>query len=246
MEKPKPHAAPQAVLFDAYGTLFDVYSVALLAEQLFPGQGQAISILWRDKQIEYTRLVTTSTRGPNRESVYQPFWELTRAALLYAIKKVANNAYPIRANGQNDALSGPVEQLLNQYHHLSAYPENHAVLKALKAKGIVTGILSNGDPAMLAVAVKSAGLGDLLDHVISVDSVRKFKTHPDAYALGEQACGLAASKIAFVSSNSWDALAATWYGYQTLWVNRQNAPFEELGTQPSRVGTSLRDVLSFF
>ncbi len=248
MEKttPTPPSAPQAVLFDAYGTLFDVYSVALLAEQLFPGHGQEISVLWRDKQIEYTRLVTTSKRGPNRESVYQPFWELTRAALVYAIKKIITHAALTGTSGTFDAHVSQIEQLLNQYHHLSAYPENHELLRALKARGIVTGILSNGDPAMLAVAVKSAGLGDLLDHVISVDSIRKFKTHPDAYALGEKACGLPARNIAFVSSNSWDALAATWYGYQTLWVNRSNAPFEELGTQPTRTGTSLRDMLSFF
>jgi 2-haloacid dehalogenase len=79
-----------------------------------------------------------------------------------------------------------------------------------------------------------------------VDSVRKYKTHPEAYALGEQATGLRAKQIVFVSSNSWDALAATWYGYQTLWVNRYELPFEELGTQPSRTGHSLNDVLGFF
>jgi 2-haloacid dehalogenase len=222
---------PKAVLFDAYGTLFDVYSVAQLAEQLFPGHGQALSVLWRDKQIEYTRLVTTSNHGAH----YQPFWALTRAALVYATKKLALTANP-----------ASIDQLMNQYHHLMAYPENREVLLALRAKGIATGILSNGDPDMLAMAVKSAGLQDVLDHVISVDAIRKYKTHPAAYALGEAACGLPAAQIAFVSSNSWDALAATWYGYQTLWVNRQNAPFEELGTQPARVGTSLRDALLFF
>ena len=223
---------PQAVLFDAYGTLFDVYSVAQLAEKLFPGHGQALSVLWRDKQIEYTRLVTTSNHGAH----YQPFWELTRAALVYALKKLAIQPFP----------AAHVDPLMNQYHHLTAYPENREVLLTLRAKGIATGILSNGNPDMLAMAVKSAGLQDVLDHVISVDTIRKYKTHPDAYALGENACGLPAAQIAFVSSNSWDALAATWYGYQTLWVNRHNAPFEELGTQPTRVGTSLRDVLSFF
>ena len=129
---------------------------------------------------------------------------------------------------------------------LSAFPENKAVLTALKARGIPTGILSNADPAMLALAVKSSGLDGLFEHVISVDAIRKFKTHPDAYALGEQATGLPAKQIAFVSSNSWDALAATWYGYQTLWVNRYQLPFEELGTQPTRTGSSLRAVLDFF
>ena len=231
------HCAPRAVLFDAYGTLFDVYSVALAAEQMFAGQGQALSLLWRDKQIEYTRLVTTSNHGKH----YQPFWQLTRSALVYAIKKLVPDAYSAGATGPFDL---KVEQLLNQYHHLSAFPENRAVLTTLKARGIPTGILSNGDPAMLAVAVKSAGFDSLLDHVISVDPIRKYKTHPEAYALGEQACGLPAEKILFVSSNSWDALAATWYGYQTLWINRANAPFEELGTQPTHTGTSLRDVLA--
>ncbi len=235
-------STPRAVLFDAYGTLFDVYSVAQLAEQLFPGHGAALSVLWRDKQIEYTRLVTTSNHGAH----YRPFWELTRAALVYAIKKIAINVYQTGATGTIDSFSGQIDQLMSQYHHLAAYPENREVLTALKARGVPTGILSNGDPAMLAMAVKSAGLSDVLDHVISVDGVRKYKTHPDAYALGESACELPAASILFVSSNSWDALAATWYGYQTLWVNRQNAPFEELGTQPTRVGTSLRDVLSFF
>lgn len=233
MEKaraPNP-AQPRAVLFDAYGTLFDVYSVGLLAEQLFPGHGNALGLIWRDKQIDYTRLVTTSNHGKH----YQPFWELTRAALRYACKKLKLDLSPEHE-----------QQLMNQYRHLSAFPENREVLQALKAKGIVTGILSNGDPEMLGIAVRSAGLDDLLDQVISVDRIRKYKTHPDAYALGEQATGLKASQIAFVSSNSWDALGATWYGYQTLWVNRYELPFEELGTQPDRTGSSLRDVLGFF
>jgi len=222
---------PRAVLFDAYGTLFDVYSVGLLAEQLFPGQGGALAALWRDKQIEYTRLVTTSNDGAH----YVPFWDLTRAGLRYACKRLALTLTPEAE-----------ERLMNQYRHLSAFPENREVLAALKDKGVVTGILSNGDPGMLGVAVRSAGLDGLLDHVLSVDAVRKYKTHPDAYALGTQATGLAARQIAFVSCNGWDALAATWYGFRTLWVNRYQLPFEELGTQPTRTGTSLRDVLAFF
>ena len=234
-----PVEKPQAVLFDAYGTLFDVYSVGLLAEQLFPGRGQALGVLWRDKQIEYTRLVTTSNHGAH----YQPFWALTRAALVYAIKKIA----PPGASAEAIAtFNGQVDQLMNQYRHLSAFPENKPVLKALKARGIATGILSNGDPEMLGIAVRSAGMEGLLDHVISVDAVHKYKTHPEAYALGEQATGLKAASILFVSSNSWDALGATWFGYRTLWVNRYQLPFEELGTPPTRIGASLRDVLSFF
>ena len=222
---------PKAVLFDAYGTLFDVYSVGLLAEQLFPSHGDALGILWRDKQIEYTRLVTTSDDGAH----YQPFRDLTRAALRYACKRLSLLLSPANE-----------ERLMNQYRHLSAFPEDREVLQALKAKGVVTGILSNGDPEMLGIAVRSAALEGLLDHVISVDSVRKYKTHPQAYALGPAATGLEPRQIAFVSSNSWDALAATWYGYRTLWVNRSGLPFEELGTQPTRTGTSLRGVLAFF
>jgi 2-haloacid dehalogenase len=222
---------PKAVLFDAYGTLFDVYSVGLLAEQLFPGHGQALSVLWRDKQIEYTRLVTTSNEGAH----YRPFWELTRAGLRYACKRL-----------QLELTAEREQQLMNEYRHLSAFPENREVLQALKARRIATGILSNGDPEMLGIAVRSAGLDGLLDHVISVDSVRKYKTHPDAYRLGTQAVKRDARQILFVSCNAWDALAATWYGYRTLWVNRYQLPFEELDTQPTRTGSTLRDVLAFF
>jgi 2-haloacid dehalogenase len=223
--------SPRAVLFDAYGTLFDVYSVGALAEQFFPGRGEALAVLWRDKQIEYTRLVTTSNDGEH----YQPFWALTRAGLRYACKRLG-----LELTGERE------EQLMNQYRHLSAFPENREVLAALKERGVVTGILSNGDPDMLGVAVRSAGLDGLLDHVLSVDGVRKYKTHPDAYALGTRATGLAPQQVVFVSCNAWDALAATWYGYRTLWVNRWRVPFEELGTQPTRTGATLRDVLAFF
>lgn len=224
-------ATPRAVLFDAYGTLFDVYSVGLLAEQLYPGHGQALSVLWRDKQIEYTRLVTTCNDGEH----YQPFWDLTRAALRYACRRLGLTL--------GEATE---ERLMNQYRHLSAFPENREVLVSLKRLGLTTGILSNGDPGMLGVAVRSASLDGLLDHVISVDAVRRYKTHPQAYALGPSTLKLEARQIVFVSCNAWDALAATWYGYRTLWVNRYQQPFEELGTQPTRTGTDLRDVLSFF
>ena len=240
MEKTRPRTAraphgPGAVLFDAYGTLFDVYSVGLLAEQLFPGQGQALGVLWRDKQIEYTRLVSTSRSGPERASVYQPFWALTSAALRYACKKLGL-----------DLSAAHEQQLMNQYRHLSAFPENREVLQALKSRGIATGILSTGAPEMLGVAVRSAGLDGLLDHVLSVDSIGKYKTDPQAYALGTAALGLPASQVVFVSCNSWDALGATWFGYQTLWVNRYQLPREEIGPPPLRTGSSLREVLAFF
>ena len=222
----------KAVLFDAYGTLFDVYSVALLAEQLFPGQGDKLSQLWRDKQIEYTRLITMSAPGGER---YRPFWELTRAGLRYAAAKLALDLQPAAE-----------EQLMNQYRHLSAFAENHEVLAELKRRGVSAGILSNGDPDMLGVAVKSAGFADLLQHVISVHPARRFKTDPAAYALGTAALKLPAREILFVSSNAWDALGATWFGYTTLWINRGGAPPEQLGTEPSFTGRSLRDVLTHF
>ena len=220
--------SPRAVLFDAYGTLFDVYSVALLAEQLFRGHGEQLSVLWRDKQIEYTRLTSMSGR-------YRPFWELTRAGLRFAA---------LRLGLVLDA--GAEHRLMNQYRHLSSFPENREVLAELKARGIPAGILSNGDPEMLGVAVKSAGFQPFLAHVLSVDGVRKYKTDPAAYALGTQAFDLPARQILFVSSNCWDAIGATWFGYTTLWVNRSGLPLEQLDTSPTRIGTSLRDVLDFF
>ena len=221
-------APPRAVLFDAFGTLFDVYSVALAAEQLFPGRGEALARLWRDKQIDYTRIVSMSGR-------YRPFWDLTRAGLRYAAQSLGL------------ALDAAAEdRLMNQYRHLSAFPENRAVLTELKARGIPAGILSNGDPQMLEVAVKSAGFGELLSHVLSVHAVQRFKTDPAAYAIGPRALDLPAREILFVSSNGWDAIGATWFGYTTLWVNRADAPLEQLDCTPTRTGSSLRDVLDFF
>jgi len=219
---------PRAVLFDAYGTLFDVYSVAHTAEQMFPGRGDALAQLWRDKQIEYTRLLTMAGR-------YRSFWDLTTASLRYAAQR---HGLALDAAGE--------ARLLNQYRHLSAFPENRPVLEALRERGIPAGILSNGDPAMLAVAVKSAGFDTLLAHVLSVEEVRRFKTDPAAYAIGPRALGLPARDILFVSSNCWDAIGATWHGYTTLWVNRGGAPLDLLDTEPTRIGTSLRDVLGFF
>ena len=220
--------APEAVLFDAYGTLFDVYSVGLLAEQLFPGRGDALATLWRDKQIEYTRLASMSGR-------YRPFWDLTRAGLRFAALKLGLTL-------EREA----EDRLMNQYRHLSAFPENKDVLAALKQRGIRAGILSNGDPEMLAVAIKSAGFSELIDPVLSAHGVQRFKTDGAVYALGPQALNLPAKKILFVSSNGWDAIGATWYGFTTLWVNRSQGPLEQLDTEPTRIGSSLRDVLGFF
>jgi 2-haloacid dehalogenase len=230
----------RAVLFDAYGTLLDVHSVALLAEQLYPGYGERLSILWRDKQIDYTRLVSMSGRGAEAGAagaspMYRPFWELTRAGLRYAAQRLAL------------ALPAAVEdRLMNEYRHLSAFPDSREVLAELQRRRIPTGILSNGDPEMLDVAVKSAGFGGLLRHVISVHPARRYKTDPAAYALGTAALGLPAREVLFVSSNSWDAIGATCFGYSTLWVNRGGLPLDPLGVDPTHTGRSLRDVLALF
>ncbi len=223
----------RAVLFDAYGTLFDVYSVGAQAEVLFPGRGEALTVLWRDKQIEYTRLVSMSGR-------YRRFWELTRAGLRFACARLG-----LDLSAEDEAA------LLDGYRHLSAFPENLAVLQTLKAGGVPTGILSNGDSEMLDAAVRSAGYvsdagDDLLDHVLSVERVKRYKTDPAAYALGPEALSMPAREILFVSSNGWDAIGATWFGYTTLWVNRLATPLEALDTEPTRTGSTLRDVLDFF
>jgi 2-haloacid dehalogenase len=219
---------PKAVLFDVYGTLLDVYSVGLRAEQMFPGAGERLARAWRDRQIEYSRLVSMSGR-------YRPFWQLTRDALQVS---AAALRLPLDTAAE--------DSLMNEYRHLSAFPENRAVLKALAGRGIRTGVLSNGDPEMLDVTLRSAGLTDLIDPILSVHATRRYKTDPAAYALGPVALGLPASEILFVSSNCWDAIGAAWYGFTTLWVNRADAPMEQLGIQPTRVGRSLRDVLEFF
>ncbi len=219
---------PRAVLFDAYGTLFDVHSVGTPAEQLFPGQGAALSQIWRDKQIEYTRLCSMSQR-------WRPFRELTQAGLTQAALRLR-----IRLpDAARDAL-------LQEYLQLAPFPENRDVLQALQQRGVRAGILSNGDTDMLRPSLRHAGFHTLIDPLLSAESVRRFKTDNAVYDLGPQALGLAAGDILFVSSNGWDAIGATWYGYTTLWVNRAGAPLESLDTEPSRIGTSLRDVLSFF
>ena len=222
----------RVVVFDAYGTLFDVYSVAALAEQFFPGQGQALSILWRDKQIEYSRLISLSDPSPQGSRHYQDFWSLTQSALQYAGERLQL------------ALTPEITQkLLDQYAHLQAFPENLGVLQALKDKGIPCAILSNGSPAMLQSAVQSAGFGPYLERVLSVDGVRQFKTSPASYDFVQQSYPVSKSEVLFVSSNGWDALGATWYGFSTFWVNRQGLPFETIGPKPTHTGRDLTALL---
>jgi 2-haloacid dehalogenase len=195
---------------------------------MFTGHGDALAVLWRDKQIEYTRIASMSGR-------YRPFWEVTRAGLRFAAQRLTLDLPPEAE-----------DRLMNQYRHLSAFPENREVLAALKSRGVRAGILSNGDPEMLAVSVRSAGFADLLDPLLSAHTVQRYKTDAAVYGLGPAALGLPARRILLVSSNCWDAIGATWFGYTTLWVNRSGAPLEQLDTSPTRTGTSLRDVLAFF
>lgn len=223
----------RAVVFDAYGTLFDVYSIGALAEKLYPGQGAAIANAWRDKQIEYTRLITMSDpHSAGGSKHYQSFWDITRLSLQYTLSRL-----------KLDAADASIEALMQQYAHLTAFPENMGVLQALKAQGITTAILSNGSRDMLDSAVMSAGMNDLLDHVLSIETIRRFKTSPESYGLVQQVIPVKPEEILFVSSNAWDALGATWFGFTTLWVNRQGLPYEAIGPRPSYTGGDLREVL---
>lgn len=225
----------KAVVFDAYGTLFDVYSISALAEQLYPSHGAAISTLWRDKQIEYTRLISLSDPSDADDTgsrYFQSFWDITRSALSYTL-----------ARFKLDASAAKQDALMQQYAHLAPFPENLGVLRALKSIGVPTAILSNGSPDMLSAAVQNAGMQHLLDHVISVNEVKQFKTMPASYALVSKYFSSPVSEILFVSSNAWDALGATWFGFTTLWVNRMGLPFETIGPAPHYSGADLRRVL---
>ncbi len=223
----------KAVVFDAYGTLFDVYSIQVLAEEFYPGKGADIAVKWRDKQIEYTRLITQSDPHRSTGSQYfRPFWELTRLSLEYTLDRL-----------KLDRDSGQVEKLMQQYAHLTPFAENLAVLQKIKAMGLTTAILSNGSADMLASAVKSAGMETVLDHVISVDPIRLFKTSPESYGLVQQTIAVDKDEVLFVSSNAWDALGATWFGFTTHWVNRQGLPFEALSPRPHFSGSDLNSVL---
>ncbi|HEY0843854.1 MAG TPA: haloacid dehalogenase type II [Noviherbaspirillum sp.] len=217
----------QAIVFDAYGTLFDVYSIGVLAEKLFPGRGAALAELWRDKQIEYTRLRTMC-------AMYKPFWEVTQDALVFSCKKLGLD---LTLEAQNS--------LMGQYARLQAFPENLGVLQELQQMGLKLAILSNGNPQMLDSAVDAAGMRGIFHHILSVDAVRKFKTAPEAYQLAPDVFGLSARNILFVSSNCWDACGATWFGYTTFWVNRAGAPLEELGVTPDGTGPDMTALPAF-
>ena len=217
----------RAIVFDAYGTLFDVYSIGALAERLFPGRGEALAVLLRDKQIEYTRLRTMSSR-------YKPFWDVTRDALVFSCRKLGL-----------DLTREAEDALMAQYAALPPFPENLNVLQELRAMGLQLAILSNGNTAMLESVVVAAGLAPMFDHLLSVDAVRKFKTAPEAYQLGPDRFGFGVEQMIFVSSNCWDVCGATWFGYRTFWVNRADAPMDELDVVPHARGRTLTDLLTY-
>jgi len=223
------------VAFDAYGTLFDVYSMGQLAQELFPGLDPAFSVLWRDRQIEYTRLVTLSDPSPGGSRHYLSFWELTVRSLRYVCKRM------------NLPLTPAIEQaLMDQYAKLSAFPDSVAVVRTLQQKGLATAILSNGSREMLSVVVESNGLAPYLGRVVSVEDIRLFKTAPQAYQLLLDNFPVQKNEVLFVSSNAWDALAAKWFGFDVFWVNRLQHPYEEIGESPDYQGQSLSQVLEIF
>ncbi|MBN3853061.1 haloacid dehalogenase type II [Paraburkholderia sp. Ac-20340] len=227
---------PKAVIFDAYGTLFDVHSVVAAAEQMFPAHGEALSQLWRLKQIEYTQLRTLSDPAGAR---YKPFWDITLDALRYAARRLN---LPLTGAGE--------KRLMDEYACLSAFPDVLPALRRLRepredGTRLGLAILSNGNPQMLDIAVKSAGMNGLFDHVLSVDAVRAYKPAAAAYAMGTAAFDCAPRDIVFVSSNGWDAAGAGWFGYTTFWINRQRLPAEELGVPPHGTGGGMAELSTF-
>jgi 2-haloacid dehalogenase len=198
-------------VFDAYGTLFDVHSV-IEAGRAVTSDPQALSTLWRQKQLEYTWLRSLMGR-------YEDFWAVTEQALRFALRRL-----DIQAG------EAQVKSLMDAYLSLACFPEVKAALGRLR--GVPLGILSNGSPRMLEAAVRSSGLEGMLQHVLSVDAVKTYKPSPRVYELGPRAFGLPAGDMLFVSSNAWDIAGAKAFGYRTCWCNRAKAPMEMLGLEP--------------
>jgi 2-haloacid dehalogenase len=212
------------VVFDAFGTLFDVYSVTARAEALCPGKGAEISAIWRQKQVEYSWLRTMSNR-------YKPFWQITQDALTFALTRV-----------EIEASSVLIAELMAQYQKLTAFDENKSVLTRLKHEGFRLGILTNGNREMIDIVLQHSGFESFFEHVLTSDVVGKFKTADEIYALAPKAFDVKKEEILFVSSNAWDVAASTWYGFSSFWVNRLAAPFEILDISPSMQGETLVDL----
>lgn len=210
---------PQALVFDAYGTLYDVHSVIQRCDGFWPGKGQALSQLWRQKQLEYTWQRSLMRR-------YVPFSQITREALAYACEALKL--------GLDDAGE---DALMHEYLRLAAYPDVPDALRKLPGR---KAILTNGSPDMIEPLVKQSGLA--FDAVLSVDAVKQFKPVPEVYQLAVDRLGVAKEAIGFVSSNCWDALGAKSFGFRVFWINRTGAPVDILGFQPDGLLGSLGDL----
>jgi 2-haloacid dehalogenase len=213
-----------ALVFDAYGTLFDVYSVTALAERLFPGSGKQVSQLWRTSQLQYSWLRSLMER-------YEGFEKLTEDALVIACKTLKLNLS-----------SEQRAQLMKAYDNLDTFPEVKQALRTLSRLPLA--ILSNGSHRMLHAAVASSGLEGMFSEIISVDDVRIYKPSPKVYQLAADRLKVSdRSKIGFVSANSWDAIGAASFGFTAFWINRADAPMEELGTRPEKTLVELTDLV---
>jgi len=199
-----------ALVFDAYGTLYDVHSVMRRCEACFPGKGTALSQLWRAKQLEYTWQRSLMQR-------YAPFSAVTREALRYSCAVLG---LPL---GDHE------RELMDAYLQLAPFPEVPGALERLRLK---RAILSNGSPDMLEPLVRNSGLR--FDAVLSVDELRIYKPAPQVYELAVKRLGVAKEAIGFVSSNCWDAAGAKSFGFTVFWINRANAPVDSLGVAPDR------------
>ena len=215
----------EAFAFDAYGTLFDVFSVTALCEELFPGNGDALAQRWRAKQLQYSLL--RSLMGRHRD-----FWLVTEDALAYAARSLNLELTDARR-----------ARLLDAYLTLEAFPDVRPGLEALRDRGVRLAILSNGEPRMLEAAARSAGIDTLLDTIISVEEVKIFKVSPRVYNLGPERLGVGRSALGFVSSNAWDIAGAASAGLTTFWIQRGAAePPEELGFAADRVVSAITDL----
>jgi len=217
----------RAVLFDVFGTLLDVHSVARRADELFSGQGARLSQVWRDKQIEYTRIRTMSSH-------YIPFTQLTEDALRWAGESL-----------KLDLDKAAVGLLMHEYTQLSPFADVVPALDRLREADVTLGVLSNGDPGLLEDALHGAQIGEYFDLLLSADAVHAYKTAAAVYELGPRNLNHPASEILFVSSNGWDAVGAHWYGYLSYWVNRTGAPAERLRTETAS-GPDLGSAVDFF
>ena len=217
----------EAFAFDAYGTLFDVFSVTALCEELFPGNGDGLAQLWRAKQLQYSLLRSLMGR-------HKDFWLVTEDALVYASKSL-----------QLDLTQARRERLMQAYLTLAAFPDVKPGLEALKRQGVRLAILSNGEPNMLEAAATSAGIDTLLDTIISVEEIKIFKVSPRVYDLGLERLQASRTTMGFVSSNSWDINGASAAGLTTFWIQRTaGEPPEELGFAANRVVRAITDLAS--